>query len=179
MSRIAKNPIIIPNGVEFNFIENNKIKISGKNGILFLNIHKAVKIKYCNNKLTFSYNLNFLKSRSAILGTTRSLINNMIIGVTEGFTKKLLLVGIGYKVVLLKDKIQLFLGFSHTVEFLIPDGICVLCKNPTEIEINGANKQIVGQFAANIREIRKPEPYKGKGIRYFNEIIKLKEAKKK
>ncbi|BFI91118.1 50S ribosomal protein L6 [Enterobacterales bacterium endosymbiont of Anomoneura mori] len=177
MSRIAKKSIFIPNEVKI-FIEKKNIKIIGKNDELKYNINENVIVKKKNNFIFFSVFKNNKYSWSQA-GTTRSIINSMIIGVTKNFTKKLKLIGIGYKVVL-KNNILIFsLGFSHLINYILPKGIKVECKNENEIILNSANKQLLGQIAAKIRLFHIPDSYKGKGIRYYNEIIKLKETKKK
>ncbi|MCV2502204.1 MAG: 50S ribosomal protein L6 [Candidatus Lightella neohaematopini] len=178
MSRIAKKLIIIPNGIHV-LLNNNTIIISGNNitnSYLFSN---KILIKMNKNELLVSPLTNDKKSW-AIAGTTRSIINNIIIGITTGFSKTLQLIGIGYRAQInYKENIlTLFLGFSHAINYKFPKSIMIKCVNNTDIIITGYDKQLVGQIAANIRSYRTVEPYKGKGIRYLNEIIKIKEIKK-
>ncbi|MGP1958651.1 MAG: 50S ribosomal protein L6 [Arsenophonus sp. NC-CH8-MAG3] len=177
MSRMAKAPVIIPVGVEVK-LDGQVIIIKGKNGELTRTIHKAVKVKYADNKLTFSPRKDFIDAW-AQAGTTRSLLNAMVIGVTEGFTKKLLLVGVGYRVAIIGNTVSLSLGFSHLIEHKLPASITVKCPSQTEIILEGADKQEIGQVAAELRSYRRPEPYKGKGVRYSDEIMRTKETKKK
>ncbi|QJC31697.1 50S ribosomal protein L6 [Enterobacteriaceae endosymbiont of Donacia tomentosa] len=177
MSRIAKKPIFIPNNIEL-IINKQNIIIKGKNGILKNNFNKKVKVILEKNKLLFIPKLNYKKGW-AHAGTTRAIINSMIIGVTIGFTKKLLLFGVGYKVSIKENIINLLLGFSHPIFYKLPLGIKGTCTNSNEIILNGFDKQLLGQVAANIRSYRPPEAYKGKGIRYSDEKIRTKEIKKK
>ncbi|WWP00513.1 MAG: 50S ribosomal protein L6 [Candidatus Dasytiphilus stammeri] len=177
MSRVAKSPIIIPLDVKIN-IHNKLISVIGKNGRLTRKIHDAVKVENVDNTLKFFPHKGFLDGW-AQAGTTRALIKNMIIGVTIGFIKKLQLIGIGYRASIQDNLLILALGFSHLIEHKIPDGIMVECPSPNEIILKGADKQLIGQVAADIYAYRKPEPYKGKGIRYTDKIIRTKEAKKK
>lgn len=177
MSRVSSNPIRIPSNVEVN-IKANGIYIKGPLGILHFLI---------TDDLFFDFSDNILRIRkkyesqqiNAISGTTRAIVANMILGVSVGFEKKLYLVGVGYKAQATMDKLNLTLGFSHPIDFRIPDGIKIETPTQTEIIIKGIDKQKVGQVAADIRAYRKPEPYKGKGIRYSDEVIILKETKKK
>jgi len=177
MSRVAKNPVPIPAGVEVN-IENQKISIKSKNGCLVHSLHKAVTVSHEEGKLVFA---PCEKSQAAVAlaGTTRAIINNHVKGVSQGFEKKLNLVGVGYRAEARGNVLGLTLGFSHPVNFKIPEGVTVETPTQTEIIVKGIDKQLVGQVAANIRRFRPPEPYKGKGVRYVNEVILLKEAKKK
>ena len=177
MSRIAKNPVVIPAGVEVKF-GTDVLTIKGKNGELSRTIHDAVEVKQDNNELTFSPRGN-LVGADAQAGTTRALVNAMVIGVTEGFTKKLQLVGVGYRAQVKGNVVALSLGFSHPVEHTLPAGITAECPSQTEIVLKGADKQLIGQVAADIRAYRRPEPYKGKGVRYADEVVRTKEAKKK
>lgn len=177
MSRVAKSKILIPEGVNID-INNNIISIKGKNGVLKKLLHKKVFIKNKNNTLKF-YPSDISNNCWVQAGTERSLINSMIIGVSKGFEKKLNLIGVGYKANIEQNYIVLYLGFSHTIKYFLPKKITATCPIQTEIIIKGINKQLVNQVAAKIRSYRKPEPYKGKGIRYENEFIKIKESKKK
>lgn len=179
MSRVAKTNIKIPDNVSVK-INDNTILIKGKKGSLKKIIHPDVKIKYENNTLSFSLNkIQISNNGWAQAGTTRSLINSMIEGVSIGFEKKLQLVGVGYKVNINNNKIILFVGFSHTINYLLPENITAECPSQNEIIIKGIDKQIVKQIAAIIRSYKRPDPYKGKGIRYENEFIRIKESKKK
>lgn len=175
MSRISKKPLIIPNNVNFNY-ENDEITFTGKHGYIKHIIDKSIEIKIENNNLFFSTSK---KRNNAILGITKVLLQNMIIGVSIGFEKKLKLVGVGYKAKMQKNYLELNLGFSHIVKYIPKKEISINCITATEIIIFGINKQLVGQTAAEIRLLRPPEPYKGKGIRYKNEYIKIKDSKKK
>ncbi|QJC29116.1 50S ribosomal protein L6 [Enterobacteriaceae endosymbiont of Plateumaris rustica] len=177
MSRIAKNPIFIPDNVNI-IINKQKITVQGKNGILKSIVNPLIKIKIENKKLLFlpKKNNNNVWSYA---GTSRSILNSMIIGVTKGFSKKLILFGIGYKVSINNNILNLMLGYSHPIYYTLPKGIQANCKNQNEIFLKGPDKQLLGQVAANIRSYRTPEPYKGKGIRYSYEKIKIKEIKKK
>ncbi|MDT9587640.1 MAG: 50S ribosomal protein L6 [Candidatus Arsenophonus melophagi] len=177
MSRVARAAVVIPSDVEIK-LDGQVITIKGKNGELTRTIHKAVKVKFTDTKLTFSPREGFTDAW-AQAGTTRSLLHAMIIGVTEGFTKKLHLVGVGYRAAIHGNIISLSLGFSHQIEYTLPIGISAKCPSLTEIMLKGADKQAIGQVAAELRAYRPPEPYKGKGIRYADEIVRTKEAKKK
>lgn len=177
MSRVAKKPIFIPKNVNIE-IKENMIIITGKNGKLKKNINNAVKIKIKNEYLIFSTKKNYPDAWTQA-GTIRSIINSMIIGVTKGFTKKLKLIGVGYRAIINERKLILSLGFSHTIEYKFPKNININCPSQNEIIIQGTDKQIVGEIASKIRSYKPPEPYKGKGICYFKEKIKLKESKKK
>ncbi len=177
MSRVAKKPVTIPAAVEIK-ISGDAIEIKGAKGVLQSVIHNAVEIKQEDGALTFAAR-GGSKEANAMAGTTRALVSNMVTGVTEGFVKKLTLVGVGYRAQMQGKSLNLTLGFSHPVNYLIPDGITVEMPSQTEVVVSGIDKQIVGQVAADIRAYRPPEPYKGKGIRYNDEVIVRKEAKKK
>ncbi|MEY0759610.1 50S ribosomal protein L6 [Providencia stuartii] len=177
MSRVAKAPVVIPAGVEVK-LNGQVISIKGKNGELTRTIHNAVEVKYEDGRLTFAPREGFADAW-AQAGTSRSLLNSMVIGVTEGFTKKLQLVGVGYRAAVKGNAVSLSLGFSHPVEHALPAGITAECPTQTEIVLKGADKQVIGQVAAELRAYRRPEPYKGKGVRYADEIVRTKEAKKK
>ncbi|WWP00001.1 MAG: 50S ribosomal protein L6 [Candidatus Dasytiphilus stammeri] len=178
MSRVAKNPIAIPSEVEVK-LQDQLIYIKGNNGDLHFIINNAVEIVKIDNCLTFKPRLGFINGWTQA-GTTRAIINSMIIGVTKGFSKSLQLVGIGFRASIDNNQIlTLALGFSHLIYYKVPSGITVQCPSPTELVIKGADKQLVGQVAADIYSYRPPEPYKGRGIRYCNQVIRLKEAKKK
>jgi large subunit ribosomal protein L6 len=177
MSRVAKNPVIIPPGVEVTF-RGQDITVKGKEGSLQFCVDPAVQIKQEGPTLTV-VPLDSSKRAGALAGTTRSLVNNMVLGVNQGFQKKLQLVGVGYRAELKGQVLNLALGFSHPIVFPIPEGLTIQTLSPTEVMIKGPNKQVVGQVAANIRAYRPPEPYKGKGVRYADEVVIRKEAKKK
>ncbi len=177
MSRVAKAPVELPSGVQVT-LSAGHIAIKGKNGELKMDIHHAVEIKQDENVLTFEARDGSKLSR-AMSGTTRALVNNMVTGVSAGFEKKLQLVGVGYRVQLKGDTLSLSLGFSHPVEYVLPKGVTAEAPSQTEVVIKGIDKQQVGQVAAEIRDFRRPEPYKGKGVRYADEMVRRKEAKKK
>lgn len=177
MSRVGKQPISLPKGTEV-VIESNLVTIKSSKGQLTLNLHPYVDI------LQEEENIRVVPKRKsteywAMCGTMRALINNMVIGVNQGFEKKLLLVGVGYRAQVQGQVLNLALGFSHPVEFKIPSGIVIETPTQTEILIKGTDKQRVGEIAAKIRAYRPPEPYKGKGVRYADERVIMKEAKKK
>lgn len=177
MSRIAKQPINIPSGVEFS-INGREITVKGPKGSLSLTLHNNVELVQDDNVLTFAPTNNS-QSATAITGTTRSVFNNMVTGVAAGFEKKLLLVGVGYRAQSQGGVLTLSLGFSHPIEYPAPDGIEIEATTQTEIVVKGCDKQQVGHVCAEIRALRPPEPYKGKGVRYDDEVISIKEAKKK
>ena len=177
MSRIAKKPVELVAGVEVN-INGQTVTAKGKAGNLSLDLHDTVSVKQEDNVLLFSPN-DDSKDSMAMAGTMRSLVNNMVVGVAEGFTKKLQLVGVGYRAQMQGNVLDLSLGFSHPVKYAIPEGIKIETPSQTEINVTGADKQAVGQVCAEIRAYRPPEPYKGKGVRYSDERVIRKEAKKK
>ncbi|WP_257253594.1 MULTISPECIES: 50S ribosomal protein L6 [unclassified Endozoicomonas] len=177
MSRVAKSPVEIPAGVEIK-LNGQHISIKGGKGQLELSIHSNVEVKQEENVLTFEARDGAKHSR-ALAGTTRALVNNMVTGVTAGFEKKLQLVGVGYRAQAKGKSLNLNLGFSHPVDYSLPEGVTAETPSQTEILIKGIDKQLVGQVAAEIREFRRPEPYKGKGVRYADEHVRRKEAKKK
>ena len=205
MSRVAKKPILVPEGLKIT-ITYNEIAVEGKNGVLCLPLHPSVKVVHEDGLLKFSPKNNQIKDKEvgemgatrgqaasaksersawAMAGTLRALVDNIVEGVTTGFERKLQLVGVGYKAKVEGRILDLSLGLSHPVNYIIPDTITIETPTQTEITVRGVNKELVGQVAANIRAYRKPEPYKGKGIRYVasrgyppEEII-LKEVKKK
>lgn len=176
MSRIANNPISIPAGVDIN-IDGRLVTVKGKNGELQHEVHQLVSVTREEDKLKFGANNNS-KSAKALSGTTRALLQNLVTGVSEGFEQKLEIVGIGYRAQLQGKVLNLTLGFSHPIDFPIPEGITIETPSQTEIFVKGIDKQLVGQVAANIRRYRPPEPYKGKGVKYADERIVRKEAKK-
>jgi large subunit ribosomal protein L6 len=176
MSRVGKMPVNVP-GVDVS-IKDDQINVKGSGGALSLSINALVKITNDAGKLGFTP-ANDSREANAMSGTFRQLVNNMVVGVTKGFEKKLNLVGVGYKAAAQGSKLNLAVGYSHPVNKDMPAGISVATPTPTEIIIKGADRQRVGQVAAEIRAIRPPEPYKGKGIRYSDEKITIKETKKK
>ncbi|MCT8125119.1 MULTISPECIES: 50S ribosomal protein L6 [unclassified Alishewanella] len=177
MSRVAKAPVTLPAGVSVT--QNGQVvALKGKNGELTLNVNPAVEIVVDGNVLRTVPREGF-ENANAQAGTARALLNSMVIGVTDGFTQKLELVGVGYRAKAEGKVLNLSLGFSHPVAFQVPAGITIETPTQTEILVKGADKQLVGQVSANIRAYRKPEPYKGKGVRYANENVRRKEAKKK
>ena len=177
MSRIAKEPVELPKGVEFSQ-SGTTVTLKGSKGSLSMDLNSEVELAQEDNKLQ-------VKARSgsrfavAVSGTTRALLANMVHGVTEGFEKKLELVGVGYRAQAQGSKLNLTLGFSHPVVYTVPEGVSVETPSQTEVVIKGTDKQKVGQVAAEIRHFRPPEPYKGKGVRYAGERVVMKEAKKK
>jgi large subunit ribosomal protein L6 len=177
MSRVAKMPVSIPQGVDFS-IKENVINVKGSGGTLSVAANHLVKIKNESGSLSFEP-VNDSREANAMSGTMRQLVSNMVVGVTKGFEKKLSLVGVGYKAQAQGTKLNLTVGYSHPVNIEMPAGIKVETPAPTEILIKGADRQRVGQIAAEIRSVRPPEPYKGKGIRYSDETITIKETKKK
>jgi large subunit ribosomal protein L6 len=177
MSRVGKLPVAIPAGVDVS-IKEDQISVKGAGGTLQLAQNALVKIASDAGKLSF-VPANESREADAMSGTMRQLVNNMVVGVTKGFEKKLNLVGVGYKAQATGAKLNLAVGYSHPVNFDMPTGITVATPTPTEILLKGADRQRVGQIAAEIRAVRPPEPYKGKGIRYADEKITIKETKKK
>lgn len=176
MSRIGKQPVVIPAGVEIK-IDNYLVTVKGPKGELKQTIPDFLKIKIEDNQLKVSVENPKIKQERSSWGTFARLISNMVKGVSEGFEKKLELVGVGYRAQIDGDKLILKLGFSHPVEFLIPSGIEIKVEQNI-ITINGIDKQLVGESAAQIRRFKKPEPYKGKGIKYIDEIIRRKAGKR-
>ena len=177
MSRVGKLPVNIPAGVDVT-ITQDQISVKGATATLLQPLNKLVEIANDAGKLSFKA-ANDSREADAMSGTMRQLVNNMVVGVTKGFEKKLNLVGVGYKAAASGAKLNLLVGYSHPVNFEMPSGITVQTPTPTEIIIKGADRQRVGQIAAEIRAVRAPEPYKGKGIRYADEKITIKETKKK
>ena len=175
MSRIGNKPIVIPNGASVELVENT-IVVKGPKGQLSFEVPSCVTVEIKENNVTFTRESDVKEHRS-LHGTTRAIINNMVIGVTQGFEKILEIEGTGYRAQLQGKKLVVNAGYSHPVEMEIPEGLTVTVPNPTEIHVVGCNKELVGQFAAEVRIIRKPEPYKGKGIHYRGEYIRRKEGK--
>lgn len=177
MSRIANKPVEIPSGVEVN-ISGQSMSVKGKNGAMSMEVNSKVEVKQDDNVLNFK-GKEGVDGSVAMAGTMRSLVNNMVVGVSQGFEKKLELIGVGYRAQAQGNKLNLTLGFSHPVVYDVPEGISIETPSQTEIVVKGADKQKVGQVSAEIRAYRPPEPYKGKGVRYSDERVIRKEAKKK
>jgi len=175
VSRIAKKPITVPSGIEVN-ISGQTVSIKGPKGNLSMDLHENVSIAQEGEVLSLSPSN---PASIAMTGTMRSLVNNMVTGVSQGYEKKLELIGVGYRAKAQGNSLNLQLGFSHPVDYSVPDGITVETPSQTEILVKGADKQKVGQVSADIRAYRPPEPYKGKGVRYADEYVIRKEAKKK
>ncbi|OAM26027.1 MULTISPECIES: 50S ribosomal protein L6 [Eikenella] len=177
MSRIAKSPVVIPTGVDV-IVDAGKLIVKSKENQLVLDVPQGVSVQFIDNHLVFAA-VDDRKESNALSGTVRATAANMVKGVLEGFEKKLQLVGVGYRAQAQGQVLNLSLGFSHPVVYSMPEGIVVQTPSPTEIVLRGVDKQMVGQVAAEIRAFRPPEPYKGKGVRYLDEVVLLKEAKKK
>lgn len=177
MSRVANSPVEVPAGVTVD-LKGQDITVKGGNGTLALEIHGSVEVKQEENTLRFSARDGAKQSR-ALAGTTRALINNMVTGVSKGFEKKLQLNGVGYRAKAAGNTVDLTLGFSHPVIYTLPEGVKAETPSQTDIVLKSADKQLLGQVAAEIRAFRPPEPYKGKGVRYADEYVRRKEAKKK
>ena len=177
MSRIANNPVDVPGDVDVT-LDGQTVSVKGGKGTLNLTMHELVEIKLEDNALMLAATKSDRNS-NALVGTFRSLVNNMVVGVSDGFQKSLELQGVGYRAQIRGKKLILTLGFSHLIEYSIPDGIEVETPTQTQILVKGIDKQLVGQVSAEIRSFRPPEPYKGKGVRYIDEHVRRKEAKKK
>lgn len=177
MSRIGNNPVVVPKGVDVN-VDGGLVKVKGPKGELQHNIHDLVGVTREQDTVRFASKDDSAQA-NALSGTTRALVNNMVQGVSQGFEKKMTIIGVGYRAVVQGKKLNLTLGFSHPVNYSIPEGITIETPSQTEIVVKGVDKQRVGQVAAEIRAYRPPEPYKGKGVRYTDEHVVRKEAKKK
>jgi len=175
MSRVANNPVQLPSGVEVK-LSGRDLTVKGGKGSLELSLFEGIQVSQDDNVLTFAYDNDKL---SAIAGTTRALVNNMVKGVSEGWEKKLVLNGVGYRAKVTGKSVNLTVGLSHPVDYKLPEGVTAESPSQTEVVVKGIDKQAVGQAAAEIRSFRPPEPYKGKGIRYADEYVRRKEAKKK
>lgn len=176
MSRVAKNPIVPPSGVTIT-INGQMVQVKGAKGEMSWEVHENVTIHQDDNEFTFAVKTG---NNTALAGTTRAIVNNMVIGTSEGFQAELQIIGVGYRAQMQGDNLALTLGFSHDpCVFTIPEGVTIETPTNTEVLVKGVDKQKVFQTAANIRKLRPPEPYKGKGIRFKNEFVKKKEAKKK
>ncbi len=178
MSRVAKAPIDVPGNVAVE-LAGQSVKVKGPKGSLQWTVHRHVSVRQSDGKLHVAPSSQDEKSAWALAGTTRALLNNMVVGCGTGFVRKLTLVGVGYRAQAQGRQLSLALGFSHPVNYAVPEGIEITTPSPTEILVSGADKQRVGQVAADIRGFRPPEPYKGKGVRYADEEVVRKEAKKK
>lgn len=177
MSRIAKYPVAVPTGVQAT-IEAEQITVKGPLGVLSQQLNPNVDIRLEDGSLTFN-EANDSRDARAMAGTMRALVNNMVTGVNTGFERKLNLVGVGFRAQVQGNDLKLQLGFSHDILYSMPEGIKIECPTQTEVVVKGSDKQVVGQVAAEIRAYRRPEPYKGKGVRYADEYVAIKEAKKK
>lgn len=177
MSRVAKSPVTLPKGVEVK-LDGGAIAVKGKNGNMSMPLHEAVEVKQEDGQLVFAAREG-AKNGWAMAGTMRSLTNNMVIGVSEGFQRKLILNGVGYRAKASGNSLNLVVGLSHPIDYALPEGIKAETPSQTEIVLSGNDKQMLGKVAAEIRAFRPPEPYKGKGVRYEDEMIRRKEAKKK
>ncbi len=175
MSRVAKNPVQLPKGVEVNQTGRD-LTVKGGRGSLAFELGEGIAISQEDGVVTVAFDSD--KSK-ALAGTTRALLNNMVIGVSDGWEKKLVLNGVGYRAKADGKSVNLTVGLSHAVDYTLPEGVSAETPTQTEIVVKGIDKQAVGQAAAEIRSFRPPEPYKGKGIRYANEVVRRKEAKKK
>lgn len=177
MSRVAKAPVALPSGVEVTQ-NGRQVEVKGTKGTLSFNLHALVELKQEEGKLQIAP-VTVSKDAWMQAGTARAVLNNLVKGVSEGFERKLQLIGVGYKAAIKGNVVNLNLGFSHPIDYTLPEGVTAETPTPTEILLKSANKQLLGQVAANIRSYRAPEPYKGKGVRYSDEVILRKEAKKK
>jgi large subunit ribosomal protein L6 len=177
MSRIANSPVPLPKGVEVK-LNGQEVSAKGSQGNLSLTVHPSVEVKQEGSQLLCSARDGANQSR-AQAGTTRALINNLLLGVAKGFEKKLELNGVGYRAKASGKSLNLTLGFSHPIDYVLPDGVTAETPSQTEIILKSADKQLLGQVAAKVRSFRPPEPYKGKGVRYADEHVRRKEAKKK
>lgn len=177
MSRIAKEPIVVPQGVEVS-LDGQKVTIKSKKGEMSLNVHPLVTVSVDNGQIKVAQKDESQNSNMQS-GTTRALLHNMVVGLDKGFEKALKLVGVGYRAAVKGKVLNLVLGYSHPIDFELPEGITAECPAQTDIILKSYDKALLGQVAAKVRAFRAPEPYKGKGIRYADEIIHIKEAKKK
>lgn len=177
MSRIGKKPVAVPGGVKVS-VANRKIQVEGPKGKLEWSHRPEISVAYDDGKKQLVVSRpNDERASKAFQGLTRSLLQNMVVGVTQGYEKKLEVVGVGYLAALKGSTLQLRVGFAHEVHLQVPAGVKVTCPSQTQIVIQGCDKQLVGQFAAEVRSVRKPEPYKGKGVRYVGEYVKIKPGK--
>ena len=177
MSRVAKAPVTLPAGTSVT-LNDRQLEVKGKNGSLSLHLHELVELKQEENTVTLAP-VKDTKEAWMHTGTIRALLNNMVNGVTNGFERRLQLVGVGYRAQVAGNKVNLSLGYSHPIEYVLPEGVTAESPSQTEIVLKSSDKQKLGQAAADIRAFRSPEPYKGKGVRYSDEVVLRKEAKKK
>ena len=177
MSRVAKAPVTLPQGTSVT-LNGQQVEVKGKQGTMSLHLHDLVELKQEDDQIILSP-VSDTKEAWMHTGTVRSLLNNLVQGVTEGFEKRLQLIGVGYRAQVAGNKLTLNVGYSHPVEYILPEGVSAETPSQTEIVLKSSDKQKLGQAAANIRGYRPPEPYKGKGIRYSDEYVARKEAKKK
>ena len=177
MSRVAKNPVKLPAGVEIS-IAGQQLSVKGAKGALELNVHPSVEVTQDSGELRFAARNGDVQNR-AMARTTGAIVNNMVLGVSQGFERKFQRIGVGYKAQAKGQVLSLALGFSHPVDYELPQGVTAETPSQTDILIKGIDKQLVGQVAAEIRDFRPPEPYKGKGVRYSDEVVRRKEANKK
>lgn len=175
MSRIGRKPVTVPSGVKVD-LQGQKVSVQGPKGQLAIDAHPRVKIELKENEVHVSRSTN-VKADRALHGLTRSLIQNMVVGVTDGFSKQLVIEGVGFKAQVKGKVVNLALGYTHPIDYEIPQGVEVKCTSPTEITISGMDKRLVGQVAADLRSYHEPEPYKGKGIRYSDETVRRKQGK--
>ncbi|RIY34093.1 50S ribosomal protein L6 [Psittacicella hinzii] len=178
MSRVAKTPVSIPSGVEVN-VNGQLVTVKGPKGSLELTVNSQVSIAVQDNQVSFNWQGREEGVSSEQAGTARALINNMVKGVSEGFTRGLQLKGVGYRASIKGNTLTLALGYSHPIEHVLPEGVTAECPSQQEIVLRAIDKQLVGQQAAIIRSYRKPEPYKGHGVRYTDEVVRIREVKKK
>jgi len=177
MSRVGKNPIAVPSGVDVK-IDGSDVTVKGKLGELSVSLAPEVTVSLEDNLIWVKPNTTTKRARQ-MWGLGRSLVANMVQGVSEGFTKSLQIEGVGYRAAVQGQNLKLELGYSHSINYAIPTGVKIVCEKPTAIAVSGADCQVVGRVASEIRAFRKPEPYKGKGIRYVGEYVRRKEGKKK
>lgn len=177
MSRVANSPVEIPAGVDVK-LDGQCLSVKGGNGTLELNVHNSVEVAQEDKILKFAAR-DGAKQSKALAGTTRALVSNMVVGVSKGWEKKLQLLGVGYRAKASGNSVNLTLGFSHPIDYTLPEGVKADTPSQTEIVLTSADKQLLGQVASEIRAFRPPEPYKGKGVRYADEHVNRKEAKKK
>jgi large subunit ribosomal protein L6 len=177
MSRVAKNPVVLPKGVEV-ALDGNAVTVKGSKGSLAMSVHESVQVSREDDLLSFAPRTADAAA-DALAGTMRVLVGNMVAGVTSGFERRLQLIGVGYRAAAKGQTLSLTLGFSHPVEYALPAGVTAETPSQTDIVLKSVDKQLLGQVAAEIRSFRPPEPYKGKGVRYVNEQVHRKEAKKK
>lgn len=177
MSRIAKEPVVVPQGVEV-AIDGQKVTIKSKSGEMSLNVHPLVSVTLDNGALKVAVK-DESKEANMQSGTTRALLNNYVVGLDKGFVKPMKLVGVGYRAAVKGNVLNLVLGYSHPIDFELPKGVTAEVPSQTEVVLKSFDKALLGQVAAKVRAFRAPEPYKGKGVRYADEVIHIKEAKKK